>query len=204
MAGERIFRCEIETNFQNQLVQNIYHVRSKIPEVFASQVAITTMEHFVRRIMQLQVFNVVYERMIVTCLNPDAPHMYVMDLENERPGTDVIALPLPISWKWTGRNITPLRNFIGGFYIGGLRSIDWNYGGYLAETGVTQARAVRDAITTKLLVGGELPMELGTWSRVYHKRFPDRPFNEAFVGWKQLNFNSHYTSMRKRTPGVGR
>jgi hypothetical protein len=204
MSGERVFRCEIESRFQNQLVQNIYHVRSTIPLVFASQVAITTMEHFIRRIMQLQVYNLTYERMIVTCLNADAPHMYVMDLENERPGTDVVALPLPISWKWTGRNLTPLRNFIGGFYIGGLRSIDFNYSGEIAQTGVQQARAVRDAIMAQLGVGGNQVMQLGTFSRRLNKQFPLTSVNDFFVPWASLNFNSYYTSMRKRTPGVGR
>lgn len=203
MTIHRVFRCEIESRFQEQLVQNIYHVGATIPGVFASQVAITTMEHFIRRIMQLQVFNLTYERMIVTCLNEDAPHMYVADLENERPGTDVVALPLPISWKWTGRNITTNRSFIGGFYIGGLRSIDWSYSGRIAQAGVDQAKAVRDAIISNLGVGGSQVLQLGTYSRTYKKKFPATPTNDLFVPWASLNFNSYYTSMRKRTPGVG-
>ncbi len=204
MAGERTFRCEIESHFQGILVQNIYHVRSKIPEVFASQVAITTMDRFVRRLMQLQVYNVIYERLTVTCLNADAPHMYILDLENERPGTDVVALPLPISWKWTGRNIGTVRNFIGGFYLGGLRTIDWNHYGHIADSGVEQARLVRDAIIADLGVGGSQVMQLGTYSRTLKKKFPLTPTNECFYPWSALNFNSYYTSMRKRTPGIGR
>lgn len=204
MAGERIFRCEIEANFQEQLCQNIYHIKSKIPQVFASQVAITTMEHFVRRLMQLQVHNVIYQRLIVTCLNPDAPHMYVMDLENERPGTDVLSLPSVVAWKWTGRNITPLRNFIGGFYLYGMPTFDWTFSGRITDEATVKARNVRDAIINNLGVGGSQVLEIGTWSRTYRKKFPETPFNEAFVGWRTLNFNSIYTSMRKRTPGVGR
>jgi hypothetical protein len=203
MAGERLFRCEVETHFQGVLVQNVYHAMSTIPEVFASQVAITTHQHFLRNIMRLQVWNLTYERLIVTCLEPLAPHMYVMDLESERPQTDVVALPLPISWKWTARNITPLRNFIGGFYIGGLRSPDWSFLGRVSDLGMTTAKAVRDDIINSLGVGGSSVIQLGTFSRTYRKKFPQTPLHEAFVPWKQLNFNSYYTSHRKRTPGVG-
>jgi hypothetical protein len=204
MAGERLFRCEVETHFQNVLVQNVFHCLSKIPEVYASQVAITLHQKLLRQIMRLQVYNVIYERFIVTCLEPLAPHMYVMDLENERPLTDVVALPLPISWKWTARNLTPLRYFIGGFYIGGLRSLDWTYNGQVSSTGVQEAIDVRDDIINAVGVGGSDVVTLGTFSRRYRQVFPQTALHDAFVPWKQLNFNSYYTSMRKRSPGVGR
>ena len=204
MPGERIFRCEVESHFQNILVQNVYHVRSKIPEVYASQVAITTAQYFLRNLMRLQVYNLTYERLIVTCLEPLAPHMFVLDMENERPATNVTALPLPISWKWTGRNLTPLRNFIGGFYIGGLRSPDWTYEGKVSSTGILEAKSVRDDILATLGVGGSQVMVLGTFSRRLMKQFPAMNMQDAFVPWASLNFNAYYTSVRKRTPGVGR
>jgi hypothetical protein len=204
MAGERVFRCEIEANFQEQLVQNIYHVKSTIPEVYASQVAITTMEHFVRRLMQLQVANVTYERLIVTCLNPEAPHMYVLDLENETPGNDVLSLPSMVAWKWTGRNLGTVRNFIGGFYLYGMPTFDWTFAGQITSGGTLKAKNVRDAIMSKLGVGGDQVMRLGTYSRTLKKKFPAYPVNDCFVPWSSLNFNAHYTSMRKRTPGIGR
>ncbi len=203
MAIDRVFRVEIESRFQNILVQNVFHVGSKIPEVYASQVAITTMEKLIREIMKLQVYNLVYERMIVTCITATAPHMFVMDLENERPLTDVVALPLPISWKWTGRNITPIRNFIGGFYIGGLRSIDWTFNGKVADSAIADVRSVRDNIIASMGVGGSQVLQVGTFSRKLHKDFPANDVKEFFQPWSSLNFNSYYTSVRKRTPGIG-
>jgi hypothetical protein len=204
MPGERLFRCEVETYFQGILVQNVFHVKSKIPEVYASQVAITMAQHFLRNLMRLQVYNLTYERLFVTCIEPLAPHMYVLDMESERPATNVTALPLPISWKWTGRNLSPIRNFIGGFYLGGLRSPDWTYEGKVSQTGIVEAKAVRDAILQAVGVGGTQVMQIGTFSRRLIKQFPNMTLHDAFVPWASLNFNSYYTSMRKRTPGVGR
>jgi len=204
MTSGRVFRCEVESTIQDTLVQNVYHIRTKIPEVYASQVAITTAEQFLRRLMQLQVYYVIYQRLIVTCLEPLAPHMYVLDMENERPGTDVTGIPLPISWKWTGRNITTNRSFIGGFYLGGLQSPDWNHAGYVSERGVERAKAVRDAIINTLGVGGSSPLEIGTFSRTYHKKFPQTPLKDIFVPWASLNFNSYYTALSSRRPGRGR
>ncbi len=103
-----------------------------------------------------------------------------------------------------GAPSTSMRYFIGGFYIGGLRSLDWTYNGQVSSTGVQEAIDVRDDIINAVGVGGSDVVTLGTFSRRYRQVFPQTALHDAFVPWKQLNFNSYYTSMRKRTPGVGR
>jgi len=199
----KLFRCEVYQHYEGQQMMNVFHAVTVDPTTLASAVATTLSGTLLPSLMKLQNFNVTYERLIAYCLNPEFPHMYDLDLEATHPQTDVINLPSIIAWKWTARNITPHRSFIGGFYLGGLRSIDFFQNGQISGGGLDAARIVRDEIMAAVGVGGNTLVRCGTYSRTYGKKFPQTPIMQLFVPWTSLNFNYRYTSMRKRLNGVG-
>ncbi len=199
----RLYRCESVMHYEGQLMQNVVHAMTTSPTVVASQVALVVAQYFLREIMKVQNFNVTYERLLVYSLGEEFVDMYDLDMEAEHPATDVLNLPSMVAWKWTSRNLAQNRNTIGGFYLGGLRSIDFQANGQLTFGGLEAAKVLRDNIINKLGVGGSQPVRLGTYSRTLKLRNPSTPYHDCFFAWANLNFNYRYTSMRKRVPGIG-
>jgi len=200
---KRLYRIQTVTRFQGQLMQNVFHVGTKDLLLTADVLAGEFYNEVCMQIMSLQVYYVTYEALLVTCLEPDWPEYLYYDLEFRRPPLDVIALPSPVAWKWTSRNISNNRNTIGGFYMGGLISSHWAHSGRLSDEGQQTAQHVKGQILTRVGVGGIKQWTIGTYSRTLRKKFPQIPLHSCFFGWSQLNYNTFYTSMRKRVPGIG-
>lgn len=200
---KKIFRVQTVTRFQNILMQNTFHVGTEDVLLLGEDLADDFYREVCMQIMTLQVFNVVYERLYVTCLNPEFPQFVDWDLDNRRPPLDVVALPNPICHKWTTRNVSTSRNQIGGFYLGGLISSHWNHNAYTSDEGNQSMQHVKGVLMSRVGVGGSRNWTLGTYSRTLRSKFPSLSVQECFFGMSSLNYNRYYTSHRKRSPGVG-
>lgn len=200
---KRIYRVATVTRFQGQLMQNVFHIGTKDLALTGDVICGEFYNEVCQQVMSLQVYNVAYEALLLTCLNPEWPEYLYYDLENRRPVLDVVALPVPCAWKWTSRNFSNNRNTIGGFYVSGLVSHHWTHNGKLSIEGFQTATHVKGTILSRVGVGGVKAWNLGTFSRTLRKRYPQIPIQSCFTAWSQLNYNTLYTSQRKRTPGVG-